>query len=205
MTRPVLAMIFAASAASAQAQPVTIQPSVDTVEQRQSLRSLMGCVAEMRGTWARQLLSKPYLSDAQARSAGKAFEGRDRCIRGADAVEVTFRTSSIVSNLAEYYLRTDLPNADQERLERRLNTLTPLNASEDFALCVASRAPSDARAIALSDPGSSEEAQAAARLGAFVPQCAAKGESLTVDLQGLRGLMSIALYRAVTNGTVAQN
>ena len=205
MTRPVVAIMLAACAASAQAQPVSIQPSVDSVQQRQSLRALVSCVAEVRRNWARQLLAQPYLSEAQARAAGEAFEGKDRCIRGADEVEMTFRTSSIVSNLAEYYLRTDLAKVDQERLERTLNTLTPLNASEDFALCVASRAPNEARAIALSDPGSSEETQAADKLGAVVPQCATKGERLTVDLQGLRGLMSIALYRAATNGTVAQN
>lgn len=204
MSRPVLAIILAAYTASVHAQAAPIQPSVDTAAQRQSLRALVGCVAKSRQNWARQLLAEPYLSEKQARVAGELFEGRDTCLRNGE-MEVTFRTSSIVSNLAEHFLASDLPRVDQERLARTLNTLAPANASEDFALCVAARGPTAASALSLSQPGSVEEAQAAGQLAAFVEPCAAKGEKLTVDLQGLRGLMSIALYRAVTNGQLARN
>jgi hypothetical protein len=205
MTRSVIVMMMAASAASAQAQPMApIQPSVDSAEQRQSLRALVGCVAKSRQSWARQLLTEPYLSEAQARAAGELFEGRDACL-GRNDLEVTFRTSSIVSNLAEHFLKSGLAGVDQERLARTLNSLAPANASEDFALCVAARDPAAASALSLSEPGSDEESRAAGRLAAFVEPCAAKGEKLTVDLQGLRGLMSIALYRAMTSVKLARN
>lgn len=207
MSRSVLAIMLAACTASVQAQaavPVaSIQPSVDTAEQRESLRSLVGCVAKSRQNWARQLLAEPYLSEKQARAAGEIFEGRDTCLRNGE-MEVTFRTSSIVSNLAEHFLASDLTRVDKERLALTLNSLVPANASEDFALCVAARGPAAASTLSLSQPGSSEEAQAAGQLAAFVEPCAAKGEKLTVDLQGLRGLMSIALYRAVTNVQLAR-
>lgn len=207
MTRLLLAAMLAASSTSVQAAAVPstpIQPSVDTVQQRQSLRSFMSCVAKARPNWAREMLAKPYLSEAQTQSAGEALSGRDRCLIGDDT-EMTFRTSSMVSSLAEYYLRTDLAKVEQERLERTLNTLTPLNASEDFALCVASREPMAARDLVLSDPGSDGELQAAGKLAPVIPACIIKGEQPTVDLQSLRGLMSIALYRAVTRERVAQN
>lgn len=207
MTRLFTALLLGA-AVSAQAQAAAlatpIQPSVDTVQQRQSLRTLMTCVAKSRPNWARQLLAQPYLGEEQTRTAGEALSGKDRCIM-KDETEMTFRTSSMVSNLAEYFLGAELTNADLERLSRSLNTIAPLNASEDFALCVAARDPASARAIALSEPGGNDERQAADKLATQVQPCVIKGEQPTVDLQSLRGLMSIALYRAMTNGAVAQN
>jgi len=207
MTRLITALLLGA-AVSAQAQAADlatpIQPSVDTAQQRQSLRTLMTCVAKSRPNWARQLLAQPYLGEEQTRTAGEALSGKDRCIM-KDETEMTFRTSSMVSNLAEYFLGAELPNADLERLSKSLNTIVPLNSSEHFALCVAARDPASARAIALSEPGGNDEQQAADKLAAQVQPCVIKGEQPTVDLQSLRGLMSIALYRAMTNGAVAQN
>ena len=207
MTRLITALLLGA-AVSAQAQAADlatpIQPSVDTAQQRQSLRTLMTCVAKSRPNWARQLLAQPYLGEEQTRTAGEALSGKDRCIM-KDETEMTFRTSSMVSNLAEFFLGAELPNADLERLSKSLNTIVPLNSSEDFALCIAARDPASARAIALSEPGGNDEQQAADKLAAQVQPCVIKGEQPTVDLQSLRGLMSIALYRAMTNGAVAQN
>ena len=207
MTRLFIALLLSA-AVSTQAQAAAvatpIQPSVDTVQQRQSLRTLMACVAKSRPNWARQLLAQPYLGEEQTRTAGEALSGKDRCII-KDETEVTFRTSSMVSNLAEYFLGAELATANLERLSKKLNTLAPLNASEDFALCVAARDPAAARDLALSEPGANEELQAAEKLAKQVQPCIIKGEQPTVDLQSLRGLMSIALYRAMTNGAVAQN
>lgn len=199
MARFVFAILIAASAASAQAQSAAsatpIKPSVDTVEQREELRDLVGCVAKSNPEWARELLAYPYLSDAQARSAAEIFSGRDNCLRRPE-MEMMFRTSSIVSNLAEYFLRTSSASSDLGRLSASLNTQNPLNTSEDFALCVASRAPAAARDLSLSRPGSGEELRAAGQLGRQIQPCVRPGENLTVDLQALRGLMSIALYRA---------
>lgn len=204
MTRPILLMMLATCSPAAQAQPASIQPSVDTAEQRQALRSLTDCVAKARPNWARQMLAQPYLGEAQTRSAGEALSGKDRCLVG-DGTEIVFRTSSMVSSLAEYFIRPDLTNANLDRVSRALNTIAPLNASEDFALCVAARDPAAARDLALSEPGGKDELEAAGKLVPQIKPCVIKGEQPTVDLQSLRGLMSIALYRAVTTSALAQN
>lgn len=192
---------LALAAASAQAQPSTapagINPSPDTAEQRQSLRTLASCLARARPQWARQTLSHPYLSQAQADAAAEALSGRDNCIQG-DAAEVTFRNSSLIGSLAEYYLETGIGRADQRQLATTLAGLTPLNVSEDFALCLAARNPAEARNLALSAPGSDVEARAAQRIARSVGPCTAEGERLTVDLQSLRALTSVALYRGLT-------
>lgn len=196
-----LAALVALGTACAAAQPalaeVPIQPNVDTAAQRQALRDLSACLANARPRWARQMLAKPYLSDAQAYDASAALTGGDRCITARDDVEITFRTSSLVASLAEHFIRTDIARVDFGRVMAAMNAMDPLNVSEDFALCVASRNPGAARDLVLSDLGSPDEADAARRLASGVEHCTEPGENLTVDMQALRALASTALYRGV--------
>ncbi len=196
-----LAATAAVAAAGAHAQPagsnVSIQPSVDTPEQRVKLRTFTSCLADQRTKWARRTLAAPYLSDEQATSAAQALEGRDTCVRG-DEEAMTFRTSTLVGALAEHFLRAELSRADFQDVADTLARVEPLNVSEDFAFCVASRDPVAARALALSEPGSDAEVAAAQRFQRHLPVCMKPGEPLTVDLQALRALMATALYRAVT-------
>ncbi|HEX6375387.1 MAG TPA: hypothetical protein VFZ91_06670 [Allosphingosinicella sp.] len=201
MAKLYLAALLALGAASVQAQPssraAAIQPSPDSAEERQALRDLSVCLAESRPRWARGTLSHPYLSDAQASAASQALTGKDKCIRG-DEAEVTLRTSGMVGSLAEHFLGTEIGQVDSARLAKMLSTLAPLNVSEDFALCMAARNPAAARDLALSEPGSDAETQAARRIAAYVEPCTNQDEQLTVDLQSLRALISTALYRGVT-------
>ncbi len=208
MARSRLATMLALGGVAVQAPPASaaqIEPNVDSVERRQELRNMAICLAELRPGWARRTLSQPYLSNTQANIAAEALTGTDRCIGGRDDTEVTFRTSSVVANLAEYYLRSHLPQVNFRRVSVALLTLSPRNASEDLALCVTARSPVAARDLALSEFGSPAEAEAAGRLAAFVEPCTNAGETLTVDLQALRALSAIALYRGVTTAQLSSN
>ena len=197
-------LALGAMAAPALAQPpAPIQPSPDSAQQRHDLRTLASCLARARPGWARQTLAHPYLSDAQAYAASNALSGNDNCIRGYD-VEVTFRTSGLVGSLAEHFVQAEIGRADPTRLTRTLAALTPLNVSEDFALCLAARRPAAARALALSEPGSDVEMQAVQEIASAVEPCTAQGERLTVDLQSLRALTSVALYRGITTVTASR-
>lgn len=184
------------------AQAATVQPAPDSVEERIALRKLSTCLAERRPDWARETLAKPYLSQAQMRSAMKGVSESGSCMRGVDA---GLRYSGMVGSLAEHYLRSEIRKTDPKRLVAALSSIEPLNASEDFALCVAARNPAAARDLALSEPGSAAENAAAARLAEGVKPCStADDEGLSVDLQSLRALASTALYRGVT-GVLASN
>lgn len=197
MSRLLLAAMLAFGAAAANAQPtVKIEPSPDSAEQRKALQKLSSCLAEARPRWARNTLARPYLSDGQASVAALALRGRDSCIHGE--AEVTFRNSGMVGSLAEHFLRTDLERADAESVAHKLATLPPLNASEDFALCVASRNPAAARSLMLSEPGSSDENAAVGKFMVYLEPCTQDHEQLTIDLQSLRALVATALYRSVT-------
>jgi hypothetical protein len=202
MAKLLLAALLAASAVAVQAQPpkVTIEPSPDSAEQRKGLQRLTSCLAEARPRWARGTLARPYLSDAQYKDASLALTGKDGCTPGVEGVEteVTFRTSGMVGSLAEHYLRRDIQRADAARLAEKLSTLPPLNVTEDFALCVASRNPAAARDLALSEPGSAAEDAAARKVATYLESCTTDTEKLTVDLQSLRALVATALYRGVT-------
>lgn len=203
MAQFLFAALIAASAASVQAPSVPIQPFVDSPEQRRDLRNLSACLARARPRWARQTLASPYLSDEQATLAGRALTGADTCLRGRDS-SFTFRTSTMVGSLAEYFLQADVGRADFAQVRAALATMRPSNSSEDFALCVAARAPGAARDLALSEPGSPAEAQASGQVSAFVDDCVIPGEQLTVDMQSLRSLLSTVLYRG-TSVSLASN
>jgi hypothetical protein len=207
MAKLFVTLLLALQTPSVQAQSgytaVPIQPVVDTPEQREALRSLLTCLAEARPRWARQTLSYAYLSDAQARSAAAVLGGSDACLRVKEA-ELTFRTSSVVANLAEHFVRSDIKKADFAQVEDALSTAPPLNASEDFALCVAARDAAAARDLALSNYGSETEAGALRRLAVHLKPCMNKGEQLTVDMQALRALASVALYRGITKASAAR-
>jgi len=201
MKKLCLTVLLAAFAAPVQAQAPasanTIQASIDTPEQRQALRQLTMCLAEARPHWARATLAHAYLSDDQAKAAAEALSGHDNCLR-SPVTELTFRTSTLVGALAEYFVRSDVGRIDLKRLSTALATAEPLNASEDFALCIAAGDPRAALDLVLSDPGSNAENSAASKLGTRIQSCTKPGEQLTVDLQSLRALESAALYRGTS-------
>ncbi len=186
------------SAQSPAAAATPVAANVDSARERQVLSGLLTCLVEQRPRWGRRTLAEPYLSDQQHMTAQEILRGNDTCMTGARS-EVVFRTSSVVASLAEHFLREDIGRVDFGRVTRAISTMQPLNVSEDFALCVASRDPAAARDLALSEFGSSTEAQAARRLGAHVSFCTNPGENLTVDMQALRALSAMALYRGVTH------
>jgi len=195
----VIGVLVAFQTSPAATQPVRLvelKPSTDSAEQRKGLRNLSACLAKARPRWARETLSHPYLSTAQASIAAQALAGRDSCVRGAE-VDVTFRTSTLVGSLAEHFIAAGTPSATLNELTGALATITPLNPSEDFALCVAVRDPATARTLALSDPGSETEAKAAAKLTRAIGPCISSGEKPAVELQSLRALVSVALYRGM--------
>jgi hypothetical protein len=191
--------LLAAFSAQAQSAPaaIAIQPPVDTVQERQALRKLTICITTQRPRWARSMLSYPYLSDAQASAAAEITKGNDHCLNAPEA-QVAFRTSGVVSAAAEHFVRTEMPKADSKQLASALATVTPLNVSEDFALCLAARNPSAALDLALSDPGSAGETEAVSLVAAGVPSCTKPTERLDVDLQSIRALVTTALYRGMT-------
>ena len=189
-------LLIAALLASGPAAPA-LQPPVDTPQERQALRKLTNCVAQSRPRWARTLLSYPYLSNDQARIAAELVSGRDHC-QTAPELAVAFRNSSVVGFAAEHFLQSDMAKTDLQRVGNALNTVAPMNVSEDFALCLAARDPAAALDLASSDPGSPAETQAAHRVGRGLSYCSKPGEGLNIDVQALRALVATALYRGVS-------
>jgi hypothetical protein len=189
-------LLMAAALASSSPAPAVLQPPLDSPQERQALRKLTNCVAAIRPRWARTMLSYPYLSNDQARVASELVSGHDNCL-GAPEVAVAFRNSSVVGFAAEHFLQTDMAKTDLKRVGNALNTVSPMNVSEDFALCLAARDPAAALDLASSDPGSPAETEAAARVAGGLSYCSKPGERIGVDVQALRALVATALYRAV--------
>lgn len=206
--KPIAALV-ALAAAAAFAQPpaaaAELQPAPDSAERREMLKELVTCVAKVRPRWARQTVALPYLSDEQAKAAAEMLQGRDSCLPDPE-MDMTFRTSTLVGILAEHFIQAEAGSGTSARMVRALTTATALNASEDLALCTAVRNPQAARELALSEPGSATESRTAQQLARHVPACTMPGEDTSVvDLQALRSLTAMALYRAMTSGGTAGN
>jgi hypothetical protein len=192
-----LTAILLICAVPANAAPnVVVHQPVDTATERQALRKLTFCVAERRPRWAHQLVSYPYLSDAQASAAAELVSGRDNCL-AAPEVAVAFRTSGVAGAVAEHFVGSKMATLDMKRISAALATAPSLNASEDFALCVTSRNPGTALDLVRSELGSAEEMRAASALARGVPSCTMPNERLQVDVEALRALVATALYRAM--------
>jgi hypothetical protein len=208
MARLFLAILLVSGASAVQAQPPSdspsLQPSVDSPAQRQKFQALSVCLAEARPRWARQTLSRPYLSKAQQEVAAQALIGTDRCMTNSES-EFTFRTSGMVGALAEHFVSAEVGRADLPRLTAALATISPLNVSEDFALCLAARNTRSARDLVVSEMGSTAETEAARRVANNLEACTNPGEQLTVDVQSLRSLMSVALYRGLEKVQTGSN
>jgi hypothetical protein len=195
----VLHMVAGGAQGATPANP--LQPAPDSAAERRQLRSFSMCLAEQRPDWARDALSRAYLSDEQRELARESRRGTDPCMSGRE-MELMFRYSTMVGSLAEHFIRQDLSRVGLQRVSRTVVNVAPLNTSEDFGLCVVARNPVAARDLALSDPGSGAEAAAARRLAPAIAPCTRANERLSMDLQSLRALTSVALYRglAMTSG-----
>jgi len=190
-------LLVAAALTSGSPATALLQPPLDTPQERQALRKLTNCVAELRPRWARRMLAYPYLSSDQARVASELVSGHDRCL-GAPEVAVAFRNSSVVGFAAEHFIQSDMAGIDPQRVGNALNTVAPKNVSEDFALCLAARDPTAALNLTRSEPGSAGEATAAGQVAMGLAYCSKPGERMTIDVQALRALVATALYRAVS-------
>src|SRR5690242_16781899 len=178
-------LLVAAALASGSPAPVVLQPPLDSPQERQALRKLTNCVAELRPRWARTMLAYPYLSSDQARVASELVSGHDRCL-GAPEVAVAFRNSSVVGFAAEHFIQSDMAGIDPQRVGNALNTVAPKNVSEDFALCLAARDPTAALSLTRSEPGSGDETTAAGQVAMGLAYCSKPGERMTIDVQALR-------------------
>jgi hypothetical protein len=199
MLKLVFAMALGAAIPAGQAQEAAVQPSVDSAAERVTLRNLSACLAKSRPRWARQALAKPYLSPGQESLLRDAMSGGDNCLNGGSKLQVSVRSSGMVSGLAEHFLTTELDRVGLKRVSAELVKVTSLNASEDFALCVAARNPKAAQGLAMSEPGSDAERQSAESLAKGIQPCLNPGETSKIDLQSFRALAATALYRGLTS------
>lgn len=196
-----LALGLALVPSVASAQPAA--GAVDSTTDRRNLRTFSHCVAGERTDWARTTLALPYLSREQILAAHDVLGGPADC-QSRDEMELAFTPSQMVGGLAEHFLQRDLARVDVTRLsqldEQGLvsSGLTPRNAYEDLGMCVVQRDAAAARALVLTEPGSSAERAAAARVTANLPPCVYQGQSARLDTPALRALVATSLYRGLS-------
>jgi hypothetical protein len=73
--------------------------------------------------------------------------------------------------------------------------LAPRNGYEELAACIARRDPRAVRALVRTEPATPDERVARRAVMVLVGPCVNQGQSLRVDMAGLRAMVAVALYR----------
>lgn len=178
------------------------QDSLDRVTGRRVMRTFAGCLLRNKPRIAAEIMAEPFGSETQAAVVQRRVAGINDCM-GATGLSMGFSVRALAGALAEAELGNRFATTDLARVARLTGdditvlSLTPRNGSEELGLCVVRRAPEAVRTWALSEPGSAAETAARRIAVDQVGPCVDQGQPLRADIDGLRAILSAALYRAL--------
>ncbi|MEA3014783.1 MAG: hypothetical protein QOD42_3328 [Sphingomonadales bacterium] len=178
---------------------VTPEEREDQATARRVMRTYAACLSRARPRTAAAVLAAPYGDEEQLAAVRRRVQGVDDCMgRG---MSMGFRPTTLAGALAEAGLRARFATADlapaaalaDEDIARL--GLTPRNGYEELAACIARRDPQAVRALVLTEPATPEERVARRAIAPGIGPCVNQGQSLRVDMGGLRAMLAVALYR----------
>lgn len=179
---------------------VTPQEREDQATARRVMRTFAACLIRARPRTAVALLAAPYGGEEQTAIIRRRVQGFEECM-GQSGMSMRFPPESLAGALGEAGIRARFATADVAPIAAlgdedvaRLG-LTPRNGHEELAACIARRDPAAVRALVLTEPATPEERVARRPILAIVGACVNQGQSLSVDMVGLRAMVAVALYR----------
>jgi hypothetical protein len=179
---------------------VTPQEREDQATARRVMRTYAACLLAARPRTAVAIVAAAYGSDEQAAIVRRRVQGVEDCM-GRTGLSMRFPPETLAGALGEAGIRAHFTTADlapvaalAEADVARLG-LTPRNGYEEIAACIARRDPAAVRALVLTEPATPEERIARRPVVANVGACVNQGQSLSVDMGGLRAMVAVALYR----------
>jgi len=179
---------------------VTPQEREDQATARRVMQTYASCLLRARPRTAVAILAAPYAGEEQAAIVRRRVQGVEDCM-GRGGQSMRFPPESLAGALAEAGIRARFATADlapvaalADEEVARLG-LTPRNGYEELAACIARRDPRGVRALVLAEPATAEERAARRPVVAHVGSCVNQGQSLRVDMVGLRAMVAVGLYR----------
>jgi hypothetical protein len=176
---------------------VTPQEREDQATARRVMRTYAACLLRARPRTAAAVVAAPYGGEEQLAAIRRRVQGFDDCM--GEGMSMAFPPETLAGALAEAGLRARfatmdlapaaaLADADIARLG-----LTPRNGYEELAACIARGDPAAVRTLVLTEPATPEERVARRPIVASVGSCVNQGQSLRVDMIGLRAMVAVAL------------
>jgi hypothetical protein len=120
---------------------------------------------------------------------------------GRTGLSMRFPPESLAGAIAEAGIRARFTTTDLAPVAALADEdvgrlgLAPRNGHEELAACIARRDPQAVRALVLTEPATPEERVARRAVMAIVGPCVNQGQSLRVDMVGLRAMVAVGLYR----------
>jgi hypothetical protein len=178
---------------------VTPEEREDQATARRVMLTYAACLLRARPRTAAAVLAAPYGDEEQMNAIRRRVQGFDDCM-GA-GMRMAFRPTTLAGALAEAGLRARFATADLAPVAALADEdvarlgLTPRNGYEELAACIARRDPQAVRALVLTEPATPEERVARRAVTPDIAPCVSQGQSLQVDMVGLRAMLAAALYR----------
>lgn len=172
----------------------------DPASAERAANAFARCVADQRGTLARDLLAVPYRDDEQVRRAGRLIGGSEECMDDI-GFHLSADGATLIGGMAEHYVRGVYGDDDLSLLEALSDErvaelgLMPRNGFEFLGLCVARRDPNGIRMFVSTEPGSDEEQEALQTIVPNLGPCVPEGETIRMDRRTVRSITAVGLYR----------
>jgi hypothetical protein len=180
--------------------------SAEVVREAEASRAMdqfARCLARQNRWRAEAALALPYLSKEQSLAAANLVKGSGACL-GRGAVAFSFTPRALMGGLAERFILDRFKQSDLERVARFSETevaaagLVPRNAAEEFGLCVALRESKNIHALISTPPASDEEGSIIAQITPQLGPCLFEGETVSINREAVRSILSVGLYRALS-------
>ncbi|KRC82050.1 hypothetical protein [Sphingomonas sp. Root241] len=182
--------------------------SISKLDKKSAIRATHAfgqCIAYRETKKAQRSLELPFASAEQLKVLNEATNSFDACLGTSPEFDLlSFPPVLFAGSAAEYFVRLKYAKSDlgglagitDEALDK--TEFRPRNALEDLGMCVVRRNPGNARALVLTRPTETEEAEALKILLPDIGPCVFEGQQVSLNTPNLRAIIAYALYRAAS-------
>ena len=166
----------------------------------QAMYNFAGCTVSNSRRGVVKLLSKDYRSKEYQDAIRQMARGHDRCVPGN---QLKFAGVLFAGNLAEHLLTDQFSETALAANLGRDRSAAPIMArspTEDIAMCIVMRSPSESAALFRTGIATDDEKAALSEIAPQLPNCVKQGVQFKTNRSGLRALLALAAYRIAVTG-----
>ncbi|MCA1749641.1 MAG: hypothetical protein ABR601_04065 [Parasphingopyxis sp.] len=170
--------------------------SNDTDSAIRAANYLGRCVAESRGSFARELLAMELGGTAQVERAERVVSAGEVCMNDL-GFQLRADTVTVAGGMAEYYLLDVYRDEDIAAAAAGDAGSAPRNGLEHLGRCVARRNAEGVVALIETEPASDDEMGVVRALVSDLGPCVMAGETVGFTPRVIRAVTAVGLYQLV--------